>query len=46
MHFAFTGIGGRALRIGNYTWGGSIMNYADSRANVQTTRWLICLNAG
>jgi hypothetical protein len=27
------------------TWGGSIMNYAHREANVQTTGWLICLNA-
>jgi len=27
------------------TWGGWIMNYAHSEANVQTIGWLICLNA-
>jgi hypothetical protein len=44
MRFAFRGIGGRLSGSGNTPGGGSMMNYAHSQANVQTTRWLICLN--
>src|SRR5215831_15367198 len=45
MRLAFRGFGGRISGSENYTWGGSIMDYAHSEAYVQTPRWLICLNA-